>query len=293
MKTIKTILLLVVTINLSAQIPNAGFENWVDMGTYNNPESWGTLNNKWASSTIFTATEGPGYSGTSCLKLTSKTIGPLVRNGTAVSGILDSMNVVPISGFAFTGQPAAFSGQWQHMIFGSSQGHVTVVLTKWNSSLNVRDTIAVATKTLEGMAMSWESFSIPFEYTNLTAPDSCIIFLQASGQFPAVDDYLWVDDLSFTGVVAGGIIDDEERINLISVYPNPTNGHLVKINFDVEKDSFVNVKIVDVFGKLVFSSIHEIHDNQVMINLESVANGVYILQIEYGDVVYKEKIIRN
>lgn len=292
MKFFKTIFFLFTTSNLIAQIPNGGFENWIDMGTYSNPESWGTLNNKWASSTIFTATQGtPGNPGSSFLKLTSKTIGPTVKNGTAVSGIIDSMNVVPISGFPFTGQPVAFTGQWQHMIFGTSQGHITVILTKWNSSLNIRDTVAIANKTLEGMAMSWEFFSIPFVYFNMTPPDSCIIFMQASGDFPEVDDYLWVDDLDFIGTV-GLESTNLAVINSISVFPNPLTDGIVTISFQSISSAIVNVELYTVSGELIFSEGYSVTSNQIQIDLGKIAEGIYFLKVRDGEKIYDFKIVR-
>lgn len=294
MKSLKTILFLLVTSNLSAQIPNSGFENWTDMGTYSNPDSWGTLNNKWAASTIFTATQGtPASVDLYYLKLTSRTIGPTVKNGTAVSGILDSVNVVPISGFPYTGQPIALTGQWQHMIFGSSQGHITVVLTKWNTALDKRDTVAMAYKKLDWMAMNWEFFSIPFTYYSLTPPDSCIIFMQASGTYPEDNDYLWVDDLAFSGAIAAGINEDVEALNSVTVYPNPSTGDLVTISFQSISSLSVGVKLYNISGDLVLSNVYPVSSNQIQLDLGTISEGIYFLKVEEGEKIYNLKIVKQ
>jgi len=40
-----------------AQIPNNGFESWTNMGTYFNPDQWGTLNNTTAAGGVYTCTQ--------------------------------------------------------------------------------------------------------------------------------------------------------------------------------------------------------------------------------------------
>ncbi len=205
MKKITSILLISIFVFANtafAQIPNSGFESWTTVGSYSNPTSWSTMNNTTATFSIFTANIGtPGSPGSSYLKLTSKTINGSLVNGIAVSGVLDSLNLKAKSGFAFNLKPQSFTGKWQHMIYGSSQGSVKAILTKWNIGLNKRDTIATAAQTLSGMAMSWSNFTIYFTYLSGAIPDSCIIELKASGSNPTNNDYLWVDNLALSGSV--------------------------------------------------------------------------------------------
>ena len=60
------------------------------------------MNNMSSIASVYTAEKGtPGSPGTAYLKLTSKMVGPAVMNGVAVSGVLDSMTMMPKSGFAF------------------------------------------------------------------------------------------------------------------------------------------------------------------------------------------------
>jgi hypothetical protein len=142
-----------------AQIPNSGFESWTNMGAYYNPDNWATLNNMTTMSGMYTCTQAtPGNPGSYYMKLTSRTIGPDVVNGIAVCGTMDSMTMQPTSGFAFNQRPASFTGRWQHMIFGTSQGSVSATLTRWDVPSNSRVVVATATQTLSGMAMSWANF---------------------------------------------------------------------------------------------------------------------------------------
>ncbi len=244
---------------LVAQIPNAGFENWTSVGSYQIPDGWGTMNHATATTSVFTAVKGtPGSPGNSYLKLTSLQAGAAVVNGVAVSGKLDTLTQEPISGFAFNQRPATFGGRWQHMIYGSSQGSVKVLLTRWNTSFSQRDIVASASVTLSGMAMSWANFTMPLVYADsLHYPDSCIIVLKASGSAPTISDYLWADNLAFTGTVAlapppnpVGISKNENAAVSFDLFPNPAK-HTVTLNLNAPSTSPLRVQVIDITGKLV------------------------------------------
>lgn len=292
MKTIKSILLTLLTANTFAQIPNNGFETWTNMGSYENPGSWGTLNNTTTGAGIYTATKGtPGSPGASYLKLTSKSTGLGVVNGIAVSGVLDSTTMMPKSGFAYAIRSANFTGKWQHMIYGSSQGGITVLLTQWNVSLNKRDTVAIANQTLSGMAMSWANFTIPFSYMNGNNPDSCIIFLRASGSAPTANDYLWVDNLGFSGIVTG-IENNEITINEISVYPNPAS-HQINISFENKSAQNVMLTIIDLNGKVILTkNLGSLTGKRnETISTSEIAKGSYILQLTTNGKTESQTVI--
>ena len=273
------ILILLLFISISnlcfSQIPNSGFESWTPVGAYENPDSWGTMNNLTASYDVFTATKGtPGNPGSSYLKLTSQTIGADVINGIAVSGVLDSLTQQPKSGFAFSLRPQSFTGKWQHMIYGSSQGSLSVVLTRWNTGANSREIVATANHTLGGMVMSWGSFSINFTYQSGEFPDTCIIVLKSSGSAPSQNDYLWVDNLTFAGSVAG-ISENIENASLLSAFPNPANNE-IELSF-TKAFSGSRLMITDMIGKTVYQQT--ISGKTFKINTSDFANGLYLCNI--------------
>ncbi|MEO6902659.1 MAG: T9SS type A sorting domain-containing protein [Bacteroidia bacterium] len=276
-----------------AQIPNNSFEKWTTMGSYSNPEGWGTMNNKTASAKVYTATKGtPGSAGAAYLILTSLKVGSSVVNGIAVSGKLDSITMKPISGFAFNQRPTALTGKWQFM--GSNPGSISVTLTKWNSSTKMRETIGTASKTLSGMAMSWASFSIPFTYSNSSLPDTCIIVLEASGSKPVVNDYLWVDNLNFTGIIATKLKEEAVVLNSMTVYPNPASNYIT-LNFNTLSPQLITIKIVDVVGKVVLiKNISLLEGNsKEIINTSSLATGSYYVNTISKDGNVFRKLIIN
>ena len=282
------------TINSFAQtIPNGGFENWTNMGTYDNIDMWGTMNNTTAMAGIFTANKStPGTAGNYCLKLTSKTIGSTVINGIAVSGIIDSTTMLPKSGFACTSRPANLIGKWQHMIYGGSQGSISITLTRWDAGSSTRIPVGSGSLTLSGMAMSWSSFSIPINYLDGANPDTCIIVLKASGSMPSNNDYLWIDELAFSGSVPGtGIINNTNIIEQMEVFPNPTS-EKINIRLKAQSAKEVRIELLDINGKTIRICNVKDSQNEVLCTLPTsdIAKGNYFIKAIVDNESRIEKI---
>lgn len=273
---------LFVKTSLLAQIPNSGFESWTTVGAYETPDNWTTLNANTAPLGVFTAEKGtPGSPGASFLKLTSKTVGLNVVNGMATCGSINLTSGQITPGFAYTGQPASFTGKWQHMIYGSSQGSLSAVLTRWDATTNTRITVAVANKVLSGMAMSWANFTIPFVYTDFSAPDSCFIVLKASGSMPTDQDYLWVDNLGFTGSVAGLTKLSDASFE---IYPNPTSD-FIQIKANIQAQTTYTLELMNLLGERVKQLTQTSFDDTIheVIDVKSLPKGTYLLRFSNGE----------
>ncbi len=281
-----------ISVSAFAQILNNGFENWTSMGAYSNPDNWETLNNYTALAGVYTATKGmPGSPGASYLMLTSKTVSTSVVNGVAVYGKLDAPTMQGVAGLPFTQQPVRLTGNWQHMIYGSSQGSVLVKLTKWNTVTNMRNVVATGSVTLTGMAMSWATFTVNLTYTSSVAPDSCMIVLKASGTTPTNNDYLWVDNLAFSGSIIG-INTIENNISDVSIFPNPATENFT-IELNVKKASTVLFQVIDLTGKIVKEiNAGEVFGNyKTSISITDIAKGSYFLKISSDDGLEVKKIM--
>jgi len=295
MKTIlKSIALLFTSSTLLAQIPNSGFENWSAVSTYSVPDGWGTLNNTTALSGIFTVTKAtPGSPGVSYMKITSKTIGTAVVGGIAVSGVLDSMTMLPKSGFAFNQRPASLTGKNQYMIYGSSPGSLSVTLTRWDSGTNSRVIVASGniTHSPSAMAMSWANFTIPLTYADGNNPDSCIIVLKASGSAPTNLDYLWVDNLAFTGTVTG-LTTQESVLSNVNVFPNPS-ADLINVTLNLKSEQKVSLELVDVTGKLIVSKDLGLlqGESNHSLNSNGITKGIYFVKVVSDKGTETKKII--
>jgi hypothetical protein len=275
---------------LNAQILNSGFENWTNMGSYEVPDQWGTMNNATSHLNVFTVTKWyPGSPGAYFMKITSKMYGSNVMNGIAVYGKLDSTTMQPISGYPYSLRPAAFTGQWQHMIWGNSQGSVCATLTKWNISQNKRDTIAIAYEELFDMAMQWEAFSVNFNYLSNEIPDSCMIVLKSSGDAPTLNDYLWVDDLAFSGLTN---INTDFFTNSFEVYPIPCSDNL-NIHFNSKISGNIKFELIDITGRVILLKEEKLNEYECTINISQLAKGTYFLRSDFSDKNYCRKIIVN
>lgn len=295
MKKILSSIMTVVTMTTVAfaQIPNPGFENFTNMGAYDVPDGWGTLNNTTAIAGVYTASKGtPGSPGTSYLKLTSKTVSSTVVNGIAVSGVLDSMTLMPKSGFAYNMRPANLTGKWQHMIYGSSQGSIQIMLTRWDTGMNMRMPVASGSVTLSGMAMSWANFTIPLTYVDGSNPDSCVIVMKASGSAPTNNDYLWVDNLAFSGSVTGIQKYESSVVSNMIVFPNPSS-ETIHINMNIKSTQKVSIELTDINGKLILSKdVGTIQgESKQTLNINGISKGTYVVRIVTGNGTEERKII--
>jgi hypothetical protein len=265
-----------------AQIPNNSFETWTDMGTYIMPNGWDQLNATTATTSVFTCEKGmPGAAGPYYIKLTSKTVpGFGVAPGVAVSGQINLTTYQPKSGFAYTARPANLTGSWQYMAYGSDQGSVSVLLTKWNTALSKRDTVSYTSQALSGMVMSWSTFTIPLTYMTTATPDSAIIVLAASGSTPVNLSYLYVDNLAFSGTVTNGVTAINSNIADAAIFPNPASNRIT-VSYNSASAGPVSINIMDLNGRTVAK--HNVAattgNNSIDINTANLAKGVYAVSI--------------
>jgi hypothetical protein len=277
-----TVLFLLSISSFAQKIPNNGFEDWTTVGSFEMPDYWDNLNPVTEPSGIFTCTRGtPGSPGTAFLNLTSTLIpGTGVVPGIAVCGVLDQVSRLPVSGFAFQERPELFTGRWQYMMFGTGKGFMDVLLTKWDTLQSRRDTIAYKHYILNGMVMSWQNFSVPLTYISGSYPDSCIIFLSASGAVAADFDYLWVDNLAFSGNVITSLPPSEVNGMEIRIFPNPTSGK-TRIRYYNGRGENVNIRLTNERGIIVkehaCKSVQG--ENEFIMNLEGVSPAVYFLTV--------------
>jgi hypothetical protein len=274
-------------------IPNSGFESWSNPNGYNVPEGWSTFNDITSNLSIYTCTKGtPGSPGASYIKLTSKSVPGLgVVSGLAVSGDANLSGDQIIAGFPCIVQPTALTGKWQYMGATSSDiGFISVVFTKWDADMNMRDTIGEGMVNLNGMVMNWANFNIPVSFETTELPDSCTIQMSSSGSNPVADSYLYVDNLNFSGVIVG--VEDLTLKDEVSLFPNPcTDALTVALEASIS-ESNPKISMLDEAGKTVWISNCPISD-KVIIPTKHLPSGVYFLRIISDKKIIHSKIIKS
>jgi hypothetical protein len=179
------------------------------------------------------------------------------------------------------------------MASGADQGFIGVALTKWNNTTMIRDTVAYAYNALAGMAMSWANFTIPMMYMSGDDPDSCIIVLSASranNVAAAANSYLYVDELAFSGLVAG--VSESLPLIGVSISPNPASDFLV-IDLSNVNDENAIVTVFDVQGKMVKAVESAELNSKTTINIADIPKGNYILKISSGSKIISKSFIKQ
>ncbi len=266
------LLLFITTASQAQTIPNAGFENWTNFGTYSDPTSWSSYNSM--SGSVFTCEQGtPGAVGASYLKLTVKNTGPNI-SAIAVSApsFLGGLN----PGFAYAGRPANLTGKWQYLVSPNDTSFIEVFFFKWNTATQTSDMIGFGSQIiLADSVTSWANFSIPIFYQSGSTPDSATIVIGAGAAYvPVINDYLYIDDLAFTGTGANSVSQLSHEASF-SIAPNPVSDHTT-ISFKEEQHD-ATITILDLLGR----KVSEMHctGKEAIINKGTMKEGIYLVQI--------------
>lgn len=290
------IVLISVTALLKAQInsiPNAGFENWTSMGSYEVPNQWGNLNASTASTGVFTVVKSsPGSPGNHYIRLITKNAGGVLTPGIIVSGELDPVTQRPLSGFPFNQQVRSLRGKYQYMGYGTNVATFEAWLTRWDAFNMRRDTVASLHHNTTGMIHVWTPFSFPFTYNSTELPDTAIIFISSSSETPVSNSFVWLDDLGFEGTVTAS--EDIAASSGISIYPCPATDH-INVEFNSLNGYTALLKVIDSKGLTVLKTTADVSTgfNQLNIKLSeyNLQPGLYYLQINTPEGTFTEKFI--
>jgi hypothetical protein len=294
MKKLNFIVLFTIVASLvQAQISNSGFESWTSVGSYEIPDQWGNMNPATAPSGVYTTLKGsPGATGNYFIKLTTKDVGGVITPGIIVSGQLNTSTWKPESGFSFNQRVENLIGKYQFMGYGNDVATISAWLTKWNTTLHRRDTIASLVRNTSGMLHVWTGFSIPFAYQSVQTPDTAVVMISSSSTTPVKNSFIWLDDLGFEGIATA--VSDEKSLGDIAVYPSPASDQ-VNIGFTSKKNSNARLNIIDILGNTIYRSVVEITtgSNLLHINLGIIQppNGVYFVHLETPDGLFTQKFI--
>ncbi len=90
------------------------------------------------------------------------------------------------------------------------------------------------------------------------------------------------------------VIDEVWDNAIISIYPNPAVSDNVTVNyFSVQEDSNVDIKIIDLLGRVVKTFEHPVTsgENMIGINISQLHSGFYSVVISNGKSNYTDKFI--
>jgi hypothetical protein len=83
-------------------------------------------------------------------------------------------------------------------------------------------------------------------------------------------------------------IKEQKQAQVISVYPNPSAG---KIYFTSGSGSLCTIRVYDLEGKEVLRIVQQMNAGVNEVDLGSLAEGAYMLNIAEGKNIFSEKLI--
>ncbi len=244
----------------SAQIPNAGFENW----TAGNPDNWIT-NNLPPNPTITQSADA--HSGSSAMQ------------GVVVDVLTMPYPPMVWSEFPISSKYGSLRGYYKFSPVGGDSLGVFIMLFNSGSLIAVGSFIGSAS------VSSYTQFTAPIEYGTADVPDSAYIeiFITSSTDTLHIGSTFKIDDLSFGPVtnVNGSISAGPVDFRLSQNYPNPFNPTTI-INYQMPATGMIRLEVYDILGRTLATLVNEEKNagqHKATFNGSSFTSGIYFYRI--------------
>jgi len=264
------VLLFILQQNIFSQIPNPGFETWIDANT---PQGWIPNNVPTLWTTV--TRSNTAHTGSFAAQLQTATFG-----GNPVLPFMESMPF-PVS--------QAYGSLMGYYQFQPAVASEVLGITAWLVENGVL--VGFGARDIGAAASSYTQFNCPIDYFGDAAvvPDTAYIWIaiyDTSENDPVVGAVALVDDLSFGPPSSVQEISSQipENFGLSQNYPNPFNPS-TKINFSVTEQSYVELIVYDILGKEIsklVSANYPAGEYSVDFNAENLPGGVYIAKLSTG-----------
>lgn len=257
----------------SQSIPNAGFETWNNVGTYEDPDNWVTINLFSAFGLPVTVSKSvDAHSGTyAVLMETVEGTGGDTLPGFIMSGTGNFLSSV--QAVAFSARPARMQFYYKGGPATNDTAYVGLSLTKWDSGTNQQIQVGVAGYEVTSVANNYTLVDLTIDYATTDVPDTIMVFATSSNSAVNIPgSNLYLDDVSF---VMSGVGLTETHPNQSLVFPNPANETLsIRLN-GIEANS---IEIFDMYGR----SVQEIEFN-------ALTSDISIKHLKAGNYSYRLK----
>jgi hypothetical protein len=263
-----------------AQIPNAGFENWVtDPDSNRNPVGWETTN---SFPVVNVEPIGPGAHGNFAMRVKTVSVG-FPFPGVAML----------LVGYPFNEPPTKFTATVRSTILPGDRAYLIVGLMKGDSI------IAATGDCTFKIDSSYHQFTrLEFRLAIISSlvPDSLVIMVASGLGTGQVGTELIVDDLEF-GVGSPTAVLEKATLPgsfaLLQNHPNPFNP-TTTITFELPHTAEVRLSVSDLLGREVSVLVNERRDAgvyDVPFDAGGLSSGVYLYRLQAGDLVRTRKLI--
>ncbi|TNE50712.1 MAG: T9SS type A sorting domain-containing protein [Bacteroidetes bacterium] len=268
-------LLLLTSTSVFGQIPNSGFERWIDAGTHLNPEGWWTINDSVASGGYYPVTRSMDHFPTDIGNYSIR-----LENNIAVFPNWNAMGITwtgDFSGndnpvFPVPGHPTSL---WGYYKFFPQNGDTMEIHIRL-----YRDFVDVgggSFKTGE-TADAWTAFSL--NISDYSEADSARIMISScydnDEPLPHGNSVLYIDNLNFDHPITTAAATVYAN-NQITVYPNPASQMLsVSVgNFMKEQ---LDLNIYSMLGQQVLSWHVSVDTAPIQLDIAGLTGGTYFIQ---------------
>jgi len=249
MKTVVSVILIVAVAGsvCFAQNYNFSFENWLDHGTFEEPEYWGTFN-PVAIVGVQAHKDTDAVHGNFALKLATQAI----PAGVAVLGTINPSSGLIKPGRPYTQRPEKVTCWYKTKLINGDSSAIVFNLTKYDPVLDSTIQVGFAGMIFYHDVPDWTLLELDFEYYTADVPDTLGIILAATANADGIGNpgcELSVDGIQFTQPATSAASVHQRAIRF---YPNPVED-VIKIE---SREYFHNSRLVisDVSGKEVYSS---------------------------------------
>lgn len=280
-----------------SSLPNGNFESWTFNSTHGFYEPNGgffhTLNQLDTIPTPPGITVYPSdtaHGGNKAARLVTRKIDLL---NVLIPGVIGTLKINWFTSNAILGEPFTWSTkperfQGYYMSFplnGDSTGAI-ILLSKWNTGMHKRDTIAYTKLIFHGTVDTYTEFDEPINYWNTSImPDSITILLLSCGGYNAsnmmgsvgqVGSQAFFDDVTLTNIAGIEMLlmpDVEVRIS-----PNPASGKMTVTLSELIKNG--RFEVINPQGKMIRQ--YTLNSISETLDVSSLKSGMYYYRVTDG-----------
>jgi len=279
-------------IEIEAQIPNRGFENWTTSGSCMVPQGWACMND-WMGSTencySMSRSEDhfPASVGAFSIRIENN-VSVLPDPGAA--GLIwtgDSTGLgTDDPAFPVIGHPTSLCGYYKFL--PQNGDSMDIHFAFYKNGEQVVGGRMISTDTVS----EWTYFKIPVSYPDYPDVDSARIMISAfyaDNFLIHGNSVLYIDNLRLD-TLTSSLDEYHTQKNRFSFYPNPAN-RIVSLDISKVINDDVILEVYNLIGVKVMTE--KLKPGPVEMDFANLHNGVYLMYLKNPDISEVHKLIIN
>lgn len=172
---------------------------------------------------------------------------------------------------------ALMNGQ---VLNSNSFNELTTFVGSGNYGLGISEATVIGRTVWTHGGTIWGGYNSSMMYDPITGITICVFINQLPAQAFQVSIQLLSTLINYPVGFAENIVSEK----LITVYPNPTNGH---VHIEIPNQDIQNIKVYDLEGQLIKET------TESLLNLSNYSNGNYFLRVQTKQRIYNYKLIKQ